>query len=287
MNARTLLPAALLGFALLLTACEITVSPGTPPPDPDYVRSAESLGAGESPTANFIQVPGNESVIVEVALGSAAQSDEAIYFEVDGGGDAEILQYSSGGSILASSASADVFVQGTAALSSAGATAAVAPQIVTVQSCLGPCIIDSADRSTFFLEVFNTSSVNQTFDLFLYTQAFGDEHDPGNDSMSTAVGLGGGASNTDEGAIETIGDRDFWAIQESGDLFFDEVASVSPSLDLRLRLIDEDGFTVGTFQPGTGAIEALAGDTAIVFENGDDAAAVSGASRYFLEITAP
>lgn len=284
MKIRTLLPAALIGFALLLTGCEISVVGGTPLPQPDVTYSAQSLGAGESPTARSIEVPGGDSIIVEVTLGSAAQADEAIYFEVDGGGDAEILQYSAGGATLASSASPDVFLRGTAALSSAGAATAVEPQIVTVQSCLGPCIIDDADGSTFFLEVFNNAAFTQNFDLYLYTQAYADEYDPGNDSASTAVGLGGGASNTDEGAIETIGDQDYWAIQASGDLFFDAMTPLPPGLDLRLRLVASNGVVVGTFQPGTGAITVLDGDTAIVFENGNDGAAVSGSSVYFLEI---
>lgn len=273
--------------ALLLAGCRVSVpDDGNGGGGPDVTVAAEPLGTGESPTARSLQVPGNGSLLVEVTLSSTAQANQAIYFELGTEQNVEMVLLDSSGNALASSTSAAIFRTGTQALGASASGVApggLEPQVVTTELCRGACIIRNANRSLFYLRVDNVSSTSRTIDLYVYTKSYADEYEFDNNTLSGATGLGGTQETFNSGAIESLGDEDYWEILEPGSLFFDAVQDRPADLELRLDLFDAQGTFVETYAPGA-TISALDGDVAIVYEAGNDAAGVSGSSQYFLEI---
>lgn len=268
-------------FALLLSACEITVTF-------DPFPNAAQVSATTSPTdSQTVTLAANESEVFEVLLDSSVQSNQALYFELDTL-DVEMVVYTSDGTALASSTSDSVFELGTRATSSAVVASQLTseeltPQIVTPRSCRGTCVIRNANASKFYLRLTNPTSTDRSFELFLYSEAYGDGYEPANDTESGGVGMSTG--DVEEGAIEDLGDQDYWLMNDSGDLFFDASAQRPSVLELRLQVYESDGTPVGSPQePGGGAIRVFAGDTVKVFELDNDAAGPADTSLYFLEL---
>ena len=277
---QTLVIALVIG--LLAAGCTVSVGDGNGGGNggPDYDFDASD---GFPTSARSIQIPANDSVLIRIDNVSTAQ--DAVYFELDEVANLEMgLLTSSTGDFIASSTSDLYFRDDELALSSA-ATATAAPQVAPVDVCEGVCIISRANRSVFYLEVFNRSGFSQTVGLYAYTGAFADEFEFGNNTAPGA-GLGGSEPGNNSGAIEYIGDEDFWEILETGDLFFNALAAKPAEIQLRLDLCFEDagGVTCETYSPDDGPISAFEGDIAIVYELGNDAAGPSGSSQYFLEI---
>lgn len=261
------------GLALLLTACQITVTP-TPSPryDVDVTASdwtEETLDG--APEADTVTLAPDESIRYKVTVPSS--NLEAVYYELDEPLDLTVYD---GFDALASSASADFFMRGTMALAGA-AVPQVAPQDISAQlSCRGSCVIERRTSSTRYLRVHNPSSFTVTVNLYVVMRDFED----------TSEGAGTLPLNpgTTEGALETLDDADTYEVSADGDvsLTFGALAS---GLDYRLRIYDSSGDLVDTLSVGDPAVLVLSGEEIVVDAvNGDVRAASSGKSRYLIDL---
>src|SRR5690606_24381936 len=110
---------------------------------------------------------------------------------------------------------------------------------------------------------------------------FMDTTEPQNDGRNSAPVL----SNTDEGAIETIGDTDLWKMAYSGTVAFD---TATPGITLEAEIVDSSGAPVpnsGGPYFGGSSFTVFAGEFVRVWARDANQAAVAARSMYFLDYT--
>ena len=267
--------AGVLGAALLLSACDISIGPGGPPTPRQPDITTDATQDPEAVAAN-LTVPPNSELLIGVSV-PPTLSGAALYIEL--GANLELGVYDANRSLLASSRSGAFFARGNGGLSPA---ADLQPQSVDTNiQCRGSCVIlPAASHSTVYAIVRNRSGSQVTTPLFAYTDVFQDLNEPSNDRIDTApfiainVGLG------ESGAIETIGDRDYWRISTGGTLLF---SAANDAVELRAAVFDAAGQQVGqVFFPGS-PITMNAGEVLGVWAL-DDRAAASANSRYDLSL---
>ncbi|MFO8151356.1 MAG: hypothetical protein R6T93_13835 [Trueperaceae bacterium] len=106
-------------------------------------------------------------------------------------------------------------------------------------ACLGPCVAVRATANSYLVKIENTSGSSRTFDLYGYTIDFSDEGEP-NDSAGSAVPFSG--AGVLQGAIETLGDED-WFLYTGSELRELRFDAFDPALGLELQ-IDGGGPTL-------------------------------------------
>lgn len=262
-------------LALTLTACSVTVV-FDPPTEP---VSATSPSANPTAVASGTLSAGSTAWYdVSVSSQRAAEGD-VVYLEVDAGRDAttdagDVLRvrvYTSSGSVTATSDSPDGFASGSVAPTAA---AGLEPQAISVTyGCFGSCVILPAQAGNYIVRVTNLSSSSVSYDFYAYMN---DEQDTGENVNDGSPGVG--LSSFDSGAIETIGDEDYYEILAGGQLFFDSASA----LDLRADVI-EGSTVVATLQPGDPSFRVVTGDEVVVYALSGQAGAPA-ASNYSLEI---
>lgn len=265
--------------ALVLTGCTITVSLPFPPTD-----DVTSVTAGVSESASSVgsfSFSSGQTRWFEVNLTDSAQNAEALFFELGTEASVELTLYSAGGSALASTTQANAFFAGTSGLSSvAGATPPMVPTSVTAADvCEGACVIRDASSSTFYARIRNTGG-NRNITLYAYARNYYDGEETANDAEANAVPLGYGF---DTGAIESLGDVDYWEMLNNGDLYFSEVSG-APEIERRVFVIGDPN---SPYTEADSPITVFAGEIVAVYEAGDDAAGPAGFSGYSLELVAP
>ena len=234
---------------------------------------AVPVSAGTDPNAavDSDTVAASGTNVYEVDVAGGAASSDLLYIELDTES-AAIVVYNSGGTALASSTTADRFVSGGGA-AARFSTAGISVEVI----CRGSCVILEAPGSSYFVEVINETGTPLDYELF----AFGDAYQDTNEALTNDVPAGGpDLVSTDQGAIETLEDEDYFQIANTGILFF----SSTSSLDLRADLIDDGGSVVDTLLPGESTPLLASDDRVRVYELGGDAAGPSGASGYTLGI---
>ena len=180
-------------------------SGGTPPRD----GGCTPVTAGTNPDSPAVSVfmGSNATATFVVSVPSSVRSRDVIQFEVGGSARLEVL--GSGGSVLYSSASPDVFFAGGGALA---APSEVEPAAVAVgRVCGGPCVIDPAPASSYLVRVRNQGPARNV-PLFAFGRDFDDTTEPANDSRLTAPSL----TDDGSGAIEFVGDVDLWYVPFDG-----------------------------------------------------------------------
>ncbi len=270
--------AALAALALVLAACQITVTPGPVWP-PTFADTIEAQPTYE-PT---VQVVGTLSsgATRYFALDVEAVRD-LVYAEVQGSSGLRVSLYSSGGTRLAVSESATYFGGSLAALSSAGTDLAGSSIAVTFP-CLGPCVAVPSTAASYVVAVTNTSGSSRSFDLFAYTFDETDENEP-NDAVASPTPLNGAGSY--EGAIEVLGDVDHFRYNvTAGGSFFVVFQPFDQLLGLELEILDcaecevldgTDGFRV----------EGLVDGDILRVRSAAGRAGPSATSGYSLQVTA-
>src|SRR5690606_9057993 len=119
----------------------------------------------------------------------------------------------------------------------------------------------------------------RSISLYAYGLSYMDETEPQNDSPGSAPVL----TATDSGAVETIGDTDYWRLAYAGSVAFDHVGG---GIALEAEIVDAGGNPV----PGSGGpyrsgevLEVLAGEYVRVWTVDPEVAAAAANSSYFLE----
>jgi hypothetical protein len=254
-------PASLIASLILLAGCTIVVEPFDP------VTRPVSASADPLSPVQTVTLGSSEEVWYEVSVSSnLVSSSDVIYFEAEPQGFADtsgvlsLRLYASSGTVLASSVSPAGFGAGTTTLTSASASE-FSPAIVNAVNCRGPCIILPSASGTFLIRVRNISGSTITVNFFAFGDQFADGNEPFNDSEQGAVGLV--VNDEDTGAIETLGDVDWYVVNERGTFLFTSLSSA----ELRAEVWD-GSVLVDTLSPGE-SVEVRVGDEIAVFSAGN------------------
>lgn len=159
-----------------------------------------------------------------------------------------------------------------------GGSATLRPSGISVaQECGGSCVIVESDASFARVTITNTTGSSLTFDLFAYVDDLKDTNEPGNDSLAGAVPLGAG--EFDSGAIELVGDVDYYMATDDAQVTFVGAINIDVIATVRNAA---DAIVGGPYLPGT-PISVLSGQY-IRVEAASDVAAVAGGSTYSLTL---
>lgn len=220
--------------------------------------------------------PGASRVLAIDLSGALADSAEAFIIEL--GQDLRLAVHDENRLPYASSTSPAFFAAGLDAFSTALAPEGLGAQGIGVaRACRGACVIREAVAGTSYVRITNPTTTSQAFELYAYVGGFDDSGEDANDARATAIGLEG----SDQGAIETLGDQDYYRVSQAGTLSF----SSGSALELRAEVSQSDGKVLVTLRPGESYERAFPGDIVRVYESGDDRAGAASASRYVLELT--
>jgi hypothetical protein len=266
-------PASLIASLILLTGCTIVVTPFQP--DADIV-SAQAPSGNPTPVASGSLAPG-AAIFYQVNVSSSvAGASDVIYYEVDVGDNetqdlantVALRLYSSGGSVLASSVSHEGFTSGSAAEANLTGLSTEEGVIFDRQAigfnwqCFGPCIIGSSTTSTRYVRLENVSSTSRAYALYAYGQEFSDTGEPANNSTGSAPTLDPAG---DGGAIEILGDVDYFYVEQPGFLNF--ASGAAPELDLVAEVLSSGGALQSRMTPG-GGDNVFVGELVRVYSRG-------------------
>ncbi|MBW6457413.1 MAG: hypothetical protein K0A98_16145 [Trueperaceae bacterium] len=261
---------ALAVFAL--AACQVSISPI--PFDP-LVSGTFTAEVTTTPTAlrSNVQIAQGQTLYFRIEMPTDVR--DLLYGEVVGSG-LRVGWLSTSGTTLAVSESRRYFAGSVSALALAAdvdTSGAIAPRSIDVPfACVGPCAaIAPTTAGSYYLAVRNVSGGSRSFDLYAYSMPANDLEDRGaasNDTPATATQFGLG--EVVEGAIELLGDRDWFEYVGSGDprvLTF-TLFDGAEDLGLRLRFEgDDQGVDDLTGLPGSQTAFLYPGDRFQVYSS--------------------
>lgn len=270
--------AHLLGAAfalLLLVSCQIVVEPGPPWPPVNTIN----ISLGSDANAQQPQSLGsNQSAVYR--LNNPGGGSGVIYVELNNGAtNVELEVINSAGQRLFTSASRFVFGSGLTGLSTAATDGLEAQAIVTSVSCRGACVLIPASQfnTNLFARVTNRAGSTQNVGVFYFRDGFKDSGEPAND-FTDAPFL---SATEDFGAIETVGDQDFFNVLHAGNVTFGYIAVTPNNLPIRAEVRDSSQVLVATLNPGQ-SFQLVAGDRIRVAAANSALAGVSASSGYRL-----
>jgi hypothetical protein len=244
--------AAALTATLVLTACDITITPGGPP-TPDVTRSA-----GTNPGAAVWSgtVPAGGAVIFKLDVpASVSDNFDVIYLELDSNLQLE-LRNPNNYNIVATSSGPSFFASGIAGLATVGVDLD-AQAIGVATACRGSCIIiPGPSARSFYARVVNNSGTSVATSLYFYGDVEQDTNEQ-NDSLATATTFDVLSGTGDQGAIELLNDVDFFWMSGPRTVQF-STATGNP-VGLRLDLLNAAGVVIGGLN-GPGNLNVIGGD---------------------------
>lgn len=279
MTHRRLTPfAAIAALALILAACQVTVSPGPTWP-PTFADSIEAQPTFEP------------SVQADGTLGAGATRyfsldvdvvRELVYAEVQGSPGLRVALYSSGGTRLAVSESATYFGASVSALS-ASSDAVAGSAIVLAFQCLGPCVAVPSTAASYVVAVTNTTGSSVGFQLYAYTFDETDDYEA-NDAVDSPALLNGAGNY--QGAIEVLGDDDYYEYNATaGGDFFVVFDPFDAALGLELEIVNCPTCEVLDGTSGR-RVEGLIDGDVLRVRSSAGRAGPSATSGYSLQVTA-
>lgn len=263
---RTALAAVL--AAVLLAACEITITPGA-----SYERPTDVADLRTATPFDAELLSDGETASWDVRI-SRFDGDQVVFMT-----DGDVLRVrDAGGRVIASSFAANRFVEGD--------VVRFAVPVITVESTdpgawrceAGPCVAVPAPDvpEVVTVEVERSGFGSAWTDVYAAGMAFYDPAEPTNDPPDGAVRLRNDAVAAH--AIETIGDVDRFWVDEQG--WYD----VAPAFDLDLRVTVRGGgealdYRLEAGDP-PGSVYLFAGDTVVVEADDAERAATADGSAY-------
>jgi hypothetical protein len=255
--------AAVAAVAVVLVACTITIAPRFP----DATR-VQTTTDGNAPVDSRT-LAGGQSVVYAVRVSGSA--GPLAYFEVDS--NLAMRVYGPTGAPYASSSSASYFESGFGAASTA--LGEVEAQGITVlRECRGSCVIRPARNETVYVELTNTRSSSVSYRFYAYTADYMDDNEPRNGTADGAVSF----DRVESGALETLGDRDYFRVERGGRLFFD---APNRDIDAQAEIIAGQR-VIATLRHGR-QFDVEVGDL-IRVSSSTNRAGPSAESVYYLEI---
>jgi hypothetical protein len=262
---------ALAVFAL--AACQVSIGPS--PFDP-LVSGTFTAQVTTAPTVlrSNVQIVQGQTLYFRIEMPTDVR--DLLYGEAEGSG-LRVGWLSTSGATLAVSESTDYFAGSVSALALGGAdvgtSGAIAPRSIDVPFvCAGPCAaIAPTTSGSYYLAVRNVSGGPRSFNLYAYTMDANDLEDRGaasNDTPATATPFGLG--EVVEGAIELLGDRDWFEYVGSGDRRVLTFSLYEGAEDVGLRLRfegDAQGVYDLTGLPGSQTAYLYPGDRFQVYSS--------------------
>ncbi len=198
------------------------------------------------PLISGINLAPNASALYAVTVSdTVAQGAPGLYFETTptpASAKLALTVYNPDRSVYGSSSSPTIFARG---LEGLPAPTLFQPQGILPGAyvCVGPCVVRDSQAGTYYVEVKNVSTVSAQANIFGFTRALADNTENANDSVASAVAL----ATFDSGAIETLGDVDYYRVTRAGPLTFSSTSAV----DIIATALDAAGTSIGTFTRGT------------------------------------
>lgn len=270
---------------VVLAACNVTVTPPGPPANTIDVTANMSPN---TPVNSAVAVSPGQSQVFNVTVPGAVNSSQLLYIELDRDIDLEVLPQSYQ-TVSYSASDRSRFSSGRFAVQGAAAAAQEgfeAQSIVKSVTCRGSCVIVKGGDlgSEFYVRVRNDSGVTASVSLYVY----GDVHADGTEPQNDAPGPTAPQLNAfDSGALETVGDIDYWYMPSTGNVAFD-TATNGPVL--HAFIVNSSGNVVagsgGPYLDGQ-SIQVVAGEYLRIWTADSRYAASSARSRYDLEYLNP
>ncbi|MFA5550572.1 MAG: hypothetical protein WDA03_03045 [Trueperaceae bacterium] len=256
--------------ALVLSACTITVEPGGPPPE----RVDDTVTAANNPNiaVGSYSIPAGSSRLIRIEI---ATGQPLVYIELNRDLRLEVLNASR--TRIASSSSASFFGAGSAGLTAVDGASLLEPQGITTNvTCDGSCVILRRGSHTHvFARITNNSGSSVNVNLFAFGDVLMDDTEPQNDARNTAPTLNVNAITS--GAIETLGDQDWWVANANAFMIFD---APNTALGLTLYVFNGNVQEEGPITNGQ-TFDVFAGEHVLVVSEADRAGP-SGTSTYFI-----
>ena len=273
--------------ALLLLAGCITTLPPSPPPGPFPNAVNVALGADNAPAVSGDVGPGAADVYKLTLPADLANTNGLLYAEAvppatGVAPDAlSLTLFDSTGTAVLASGSADFFGPGGAPSAARVGAARVGAQAITVAPiCRGPCVLARVpptpnQEDVYYVRVEGAQAAS--YALFLFTSTFADTGEPVNDARNTAVTVTG----SETGALETLGDEDFYRSSAAATRV--TLRSSATALSLRAEIYGENGTLIQAVPVGTPFVSTFAPERFLVRVFSDARrAAVAGGSTYTL-----
>ena len=214
--------AALSMLALLLVACQITITV----PEPDLQVTAERV-TNDPGVLDTISIPGGATRVVEVQYRAITTSPALMFFEVQGSGvdgTVRVEFRSESYRFLVASQSSRRFATQVGRLGAevgddlAGrADTSVERSIALTWECFGPCVARPYEAGTYLVKLENTGSTSRSVSILAYGLEPTDPNEP-NDAPATATLVEvASAGDGDSGAIEHVTDIDYFRFTCSGE----------------------------------------------------------------------
>lgn len=258
---------------LSLSACSFTIV-GPPPADFTREANAEPESAVWAGT-----VAAGASVVFELNVPSWVRAGHGVlYLELDRDLQLE-LRAPDDYRLVASSSGPSFFAWGSLGILSASADDLGAAAIGVPIACRGSCIIIPAKNAySYYARVVNRAGGAQAVNLYFYGDDEQDDGEPYNDSAATAGLLDMASLSGVQGAIELLGDVDYWKVSATGTVSFYTAAGNPVGLVVEAR---QDGTWRPVIDKDAGSAMVYLGET-IRVRSAVDRAGPSGSSRYTL-----
>lgn len=210
-------------YAVKATATNVNSTPGETQVIVDVLLSGEIKNATIDP-ANA-EPPA--IVTASIAAGATgywtinvpadvAASGKALYIDVVPGSPSpspqlQLTVFTSDRRAFASSYSPTFFAQGE--ITPPVAQGLVPAGIITNPNiCLGSCVIQASRADTFYVKITNLQNAPVQYQFYAFVSSFGDAGEDANDASANAISL----TTVDVGAIEEIGDIDYYRVDTAG-----------------------------------------------------------------------
>lgn len=236
---------------------------------------AACVTAGEDPLApvgTYRLAPGEH---VDVPI--TADTDlPLLYIELDK--DIELVVSDSSMATLAVARSASYFARDFGIMTAS----LIEPQIVVPSNCRGSCVIlDQGTSSVYWATITNDTGASVNVSLYAFGDHHADEYEPRNDTIGQNTPVFD-VFDYESGAIETLGDVDYWRVVGSGKFSF---TVPNQEISLVVTVVNSDYTTAPGGGPYTSGAEifAEAGEFLEVRAEFYDRAGVSANSAYYLE----
>lgn len=152
--------------------------------------------------------------------------------------------------------------------------------IALLTACRGSCVILESAASTALVSVTNPTDASVAVSLYAFTEDFQDTNEPGNNTPSGAVPLSLGSAES--GALETIGDIDYFQVNADGELGLWGNATIN----IVFYLYDAAGQEQASFSPNSSIVGIPLG-WYIRVEAANQTAAASANSAYYITLEEP
>lgn len=258
-----------------LAACKITITYSPPTDYTSVVANSSGSITTRPPALDTVTIPSHQTVYYQIDT-TGITSYPLLYVELD---QSINLELQDAGGVPISSAHNNLYFAGEGLGLASLAGASVSPLDITAPfSCAGSCVIKKRTSSTYYAALTNNTSASVTVNFYAYGSTYDDSEEPQNNDPSTTLAQLTTGTSTHDGALETLGDVDYWYVPLSAGGYWNFTAT-STAIDIAACPVNTaDNCTSGPFYDGQ-TIHVVGGDYVKVYAT-NGRAGVADASQY-------